>query len=244
MAVTGGRYFDDQMYYAAGAPRSNGHGQVIIFKKSKKNPIPVKMILDGEQFASSFGYELTTADINGDQLPDLLVAAPFYFSKSEGGAVYIYQNSKDQLPSKPTLKLTGTLESRFGIATANIGDINKDRCDDIAIGAPYEGDGVVYIYLGSLSGLSSKPSQIITASSLGKPAIPINTFGISIAGGIDLDNNFYPDIVIGAYNTSTVVALLARPIINIRTNVTGSELNNIVPNKPGCLTDALTNLTW
>ncbi|XP_054088332.1 integrin alpha-PS1 isoform X1 [Zeugodacus cucurbitae] len=243
MAVTGGRYFGDRMSYAAGAPRSNGHGQVVIFNKANTNPIPVQMILEGEQFGSSFGYELTTADINGDQKPDLIIAAPFYFNKSEGGAVYIYQNGKDMLPEKATLKLTGTMESHFGLALANIGDINKDRCEDLAVGAPYEGDGVVYIYLGSLTGLVSKPAQRIQASDLGLLPHPLHTFGSSISGGTDLDGNSYPDIAVGAYNSSAVVMLLSRPIINIQTTARSNELRNIDPAKPGCLHDASTNLT-
>uniref|UniRef100_A0A1B0F9S5 Uncharacterized protein n=1 Tax=Glossina morsitans morsitans TaxID=37546 RepID=A0A1B0F9S5_GLOMM len=243
MAVTGGRYFSDRMSYAAGAPRSNGHGQVVIFNKANTNPIPVEMIIEGEQFASSFGYELTTADVNGDQKPDLIVAAPFYFMKTEGGAVYIYQNTYDQLPAKPTLKLTGTFESRFGSALANIGDINKDNCEDLAIGAPYEEDGVVYIFLGSSDGLLSKPAQRIQASDLGLLPKAIKTFGSSIAGGTDLDGNSYPDVVIGAYNSSAVIALLARPIISIQTRSRSNELKNIDPTKQGCITDAFTNLT-
>lgn len=243
MAVTGGKYFRDEVAYAAGAPRSKGHGEVIIFSKSKQNPIPTIMTIKGEQFASSFGYELATADVNGDGYADLLVAAPFYFSKNEGGAVYVFQNEKYKLPTKATLKLTGKPESRFGLALANIGDINKDKCDDIAIGAPYEGDGVVYIYLGSNQGLSQKPSQVITSSDLGLKPNNILTFGISISGGIDLDGNSYPDTVIGAYKSSAVVALLARPITNIRTSIITRELENIDPNKKGCKSDPSSNTT-
>lgn len=163
MAVTGGRYFGPHMSYVAGAPRSAGHGQVMIFSKGDpptSNPINLTAVLDGEQFASSFGYELATADVNGDGLPDLLVSAPFYFTRDEGGAVYIYQNENHRLPAIPKLKLTGKLESRFGLALANLGDINKDGFEDVAIGAPYENDGVVYIYLGSENGLNRKPSQV------------------------------------------------------------------------------------
>lgn len=132
MAVTGGRYYGSFMSYAAGAPRSHDVGQVIVF--SKKHPdfnnidvvMSVSQIIDGEQFASSFGYEIITADVNGDKADDLLVAAPFYFSKTEGGAVYVYQNENHHLPSNYTAKLTGKLESQFGKAMAKIGDINLD----------------------------------------------------------------------------------------------------------------------
>jgi hypothetical protein len=68
MSVTAGRFFGSETAYAAGAPRANGTGQVVIFTKKRpsENPMDVQLILSGEQFASSFGYELTNADINGD----------------------------------------------------------------------------------------------------------------------------------------------------------------------------------
>lgn len=50
--------------------------------------------------------------------------------------------------------------SRFGFAITSLGDLNKDGYDDIAIGAPYEGKGAVYIYLGSDKGLITEPSQV------------------------------------------------------------------------------------
>jgi hypothetical protein len=51
---------------------------------------------------------------------------------------------------------------RFGFALANLGDINKDRYEDLAVGAPYEGKGVVYIYLGSKHGIITEPSQVLS----------------------------------------------------------------------------------
>jgi len=49
---------------------------------------------------------------------------------------------------------------RFGFAITNLGDLNKDGYDDIAIGAPYEGNGVIYIYQGSDLGIIVEPSQV------------------------------------------------------------------------------------
>lgn len=50
------------------------------------------------------------------RITDLIVAAPFYFNKAEGGAVYIYtmlcKNIKDNDKCKP-VKLVGREESRF-----------------------------------------------------------------------------------------------------------------------------------
>lgn len=253
MAVTGGHYFAaNQMAYASGAPRSNGTGEVLFFTKfhtANHNQMELVLTLRGEQFASSFGYELATADVNGDDLPDLLVAAPMYFNAASavGGAVYVYQNEGYKLPANYTMRLTGQAESRFGLAVATLGDINNDRCDDVAIGAPYEGAGVVYIYLGSKLGLSDKPSQVIRAADLGVGALPnrgpLRTFGSSLAGGNDLDENQYPDLLIGAYDSAVTVTLLARPITNILTEVVSTELRNIDPTVAGCRSDSGTNAT-
>jgi integrin alpha 7 len=246
MAVTGGKYFGDNYTYVGGAPRSENHGQVMFFEKTKQNPMKLaREKLDGEQFASGFGYQLVTADVNGDDLPDLLVSAPFYFGRHEGGAVYVYLNDDHKINKKYDLKLTGKLETRFGLAVANMGDINKDDADDIAIGAPYEDDGVVYIYLGSKEGLSKTPSQIIKASDLGlEPNRKINTFGSYLSGGLDIDGNDYPDLVVGAYNSSAAIALLSRPIISIQTSVPKKgEIKAIDPSVKGCSENPRANVT-
>lgn len=68
MSVTGGSFFSEEMSYAAGAPRANGTGQVVLFAKKKRSypTMEVRLVIPGEQFASSFGYEISSADLNGD----------------------------------------------------------------------------------------------------------------------------------------------------------------------------------
>lgn len=71
---------------------------------------------------------------------------------------------------------------------------------DFAVGAPYDGPherGAVYIFHGSFEGVRKKYTQVIYAEEVSR--IPPSTFGFSLAGGIDLDRNAYPDTVIGAY---------------------------------------------
>lgn len=68
MSVTVGNFFGSDLAYAAGAPRANGTGQVIILTRQHLKPdMDVTLTLDGEQFASSFGYEIAAADVNGDK---------------------------------------------------------------------------------------------------------------------------------------------------------------------------------
>lgn len=62
----------------------------------------------------------------------------------------------------------GLTSSRFGFAMASVGDINRDKFTDVAIGAPLEGFGTgdgasygsVYIYNGHSDGLRASPSQV------------------------------------------------------------------------------------
>ncbi|XP_026762048.2 integrin alpha-PS1 isoform X2 [Galleria mellonella] len=239
MSVIGAKFFDAKSSYAAGAPRSHGTGQVVFFSKreiqnwtlTNVNFLGLKHIIDGEQFGSSFGYEVSAADVNGDGLPDLLVGAPFYFSRDTGGAVYLYLNMQYTFKSKYDVKLTGKPESQFGISIANAGDLNKDGCEDVAIGSPYAGNGIVYIYLGDRkNGLNTKPDQVIEAEDLPRY---MKTFGYSLSGGTDLDGNGYPDLLVGAYENSSVALIRTRPIIDIQTWVV-PKIVNIDPTQQSC----------
>ncbi|CAG2167049.1 unnamed protein product, partial [Oppiella nova] len=268
MSVTSGKFFDSSTSYAGGAPRANGTGQVVFFSKHKgESTFDVSFILSGEQFASSYGYSMTSIDCNGDggeQFAssygysmtsidcngdgriDLVVGAPFYYSRSEGGAVYLYLNSNGKFVK--STRLTGKPESRFGFALANAGDLNKildvhrDGNHDLAIGAPYEDNGVVYIHLGTASGVKETPSQIIKASELPNEIQNIKTFGYSLSGTHDLDLNGYPDLLVGAYESDAVLLFRSRPIIDIQTSVTG-ELSQIDPNREGCRDDLYSKLS-
>lgn len=73
----------------------------------------------------------------------------------------------------------------------------KKGCDSLAVGAPYggeEGRGTVYIYNGDRHGIIEKPIQIIEAKDFG---LDLKTFGFSLAGNMDLNDDEYPDLLIG-----------------------------------------------
>lgn len=57
------------MSYVGGAPRSEETGQVVFFSRERmgNSLLRVDLILKGEMFASSFGYEVLALDINGDE---------------------------------------------------------------------------------------------------------------------------------------------------------------------------------
>ncbi|XP_078080028.1 integrin alpha-3b [Mustelus asterias] len=209
----------DQFSYVAGGPRHNHTGAVFILGQSTEN-LNIEHTIMGSQTGSYFGSSVAIADLNNDSWQDLIVGAPHYFDhkKEISGAVYIYMNEAGTFPDKHTLVLNGSLGSMFGHVVSSIGDINQDGFQDIAIGAPYDGSGKVFIYQGSMIGLDSKPSQVINGADLGKNG-SIKTFGYSISGGLDVDKNDYPDVLIGTLSDK-VILLRSRPVINISTNFT------------------------
>ena len=92
---------------------------------------------------------------------------------------------------------------------------------DLAVGAPYEGAGAVYIYSGSRDGLPSVHTQRIYARDLSSNTA-FSAFGSSVAGGADLDDNGYPDLVVGAYQSDAIAVLLSRPVVNIDASISAT----------------------
>ncbi|KAH9493727.1 Itga7p, partial [Dermatophagoides farinae] len=243
MSVASGDFLGDKIIIATGAPRSNGTGEVIFYSKdSGRIEFDIRGRLHGEQFGSSFGYSMASLDCDGDKHSDLAIGAPFYYDGNDGGAVYVYLEKDLRIGAfHKRIRLTGKLESRFGFALANAGDLNRDNFEDLAIGAPYDGNGIVYIYSGSQNGLKTEPSQVINAAELPSPLNQIRTFGYSLSGNLDLDRNSYPDLLIGAYESDAIVLLRSRPIIHIKTFVQ-NNMTQIDPNSNGCPEDPSSKL--
>ncbi|XP_049916529.1 integrin alpha-3b [Epinephelus moara] len=206
----------DEYTVVTGAPRKDSKGSVIFGRKAVDGLKPV-LIIPGEQVGSYFGNSLAVTDLNNDDWNDLIVGAPFYFDrmKDEGGAVYIYMNENGSFQKTATMVLKGPSASAFGIAVAAIGDINQDGFQDFAVGAPFHDTGKVYIWMGSKKGISKEPSQVIEGKSVGSGGF--RTFGYSINGGMDMDDNSYPDILVGSLD-DRVALLRARPVVHLTTD--------------------------
>ncbi|XP_045907125.1 integrin alpha-6-like isoform X1 [Micropterus dolomieu] len=212
-----------QLTVVAGAPRANHSGAVVLLKKGEnsRNILVDEYTLEGEGLASSFGYDLTVLDLNGDGWQDIVVGAPQYFEKDKeiGGAVYVYVNKAGKWNQVTPIRIDGSENSMFGLAVENLGDINQDGYHDFAVGAPYEDDsaGNVYIYHGSDKELRyNKAAQVLSGKPLG-----VRLFGYSLAGNMDLDKNFYPDLAVGSLSDSVFV-FKARPVIKINKEITFS----------------------
>jgi hypothetical protein len=200
VAVTSGRFFDNELLYASGAPHANA---VYFFSQKDGQPRQVHT-LTGEDYGAAFGLSLATCNVNGDTSPDLIVGAPFFDDEKShhqrGGAVYLFVSKNGQLSQKRRIKIVGKeLLGQFGLSLTCMGDMNSDGYEDFAVGAPYEENGgSVYIFFGQGRYATSAvlraekvAVQTITPQSFKQmpTGSPLTTFGSSLSGGLDMDAN-------------------------------------------------------
>uniref|UniRef100_A0A668RDI2 Integrin, alpha V n=1 Tax=Oreochromis aureus TaxID=47969 RepID=A0A668RDI2_OREAU len=160
--------------------------------------------------AAYFGHSVAAFDVNNDgqvlQQKNRYIL--LYVSVYLGRGGFSFQ---------PPQLLTGThIYARYGSAIAALGDLNMDGYNDVAISAPYGGpnhNGLVYIHNGSPQGLKATPSQRLEgkwASSYMPPS-----FGYSMSGNTDIDQNGYPDLIVGVFGADKAVLYRARPVISV-----------------------------
>ncbi|KAF4526341.1 hypothetical protein B566_EDAN014649 [Ephemera danica] len=191
-AVTSGRFFSRRdVFYVGGAPRTESNGRVYLFKFPRdgdKSMMTNKITLSGTQPGEYFGGSLATCDVNGDNLDDLLVGAPlFTYTEQDEGRVLLYLGNQQQ-----------SLVKRSTIY--------------VAIGAPFEDKGVVYLYRGASGGLSTVTTRIAASEYFPN----LSGFGFSISRGQDVDGNRYADVAVGAYRSGHAVLLRSRPVVQFK----------------------------
>ncbi|XP_071503088.1 integrin alpha-5-like [Diadema antillarum] len=230
-SVSFGDFFGDGVpEIMAGIPRGQPdlNGRVEFYDRNLRR----YYVLDGYQHGAGFGHSLLSADLNNDGSDDVIIGAPMHSAFEtpirdgwEVGRIYVYYSdgNGDFLVEQT---ITGQYPGgRFGFALAAIGDINQDGNQDVAVSSPYFGDGKegrVSIHLGlGERGLSSTATQHISPSQFG---VDLTSFGFALASGMDIDNNSYPDLVIGSYQSDAAVVLRSRPVVSfgVRMSLNGS----------------------
>jgi len=205
-------------------------------------------------------------DLDGDGVNDLAVGAIY---DDEGGAdrgaVHIlFMNSNGSV--KETVEINESTdnfptlvnEDRFGDSVANIGDLNGDGVNDLAVGAPNDdtkpnGDGfaehgnrnwdagAIYILFMNSNGSVKETVKIDseTLDDIGDTAIGEGDgFGHGIANIGDLDNNGKNDIAVGAMlddgigSNRGAVHILFMADANDGSVESTVEINGSTPNGP------------
>uniref|UniRef100_A0A673NL03 Integrin alpha-V-like n=1 Tax=Sinocyclocheilus rhinocerous TaxID=307959 RepID=A0A673NL03_9TELE len=157
---------------------------------------------------------------------DLLVGAPLFMDRGsdgklrEVGQVNVYLG-KGGFTFNNVIKLTGSeIYARYGSSVCSLGDLNMDGYNDVAIAAPYGGQfhrGLVYIHNGRPTGLNPVASQVLegTWASASMPS----SFGYAMNGGTDVDQNGYPDLIVGVFGADKAVLYRARPVISVNSTL-------------------------
>jgi hypothetical protein len=157
-----------------------------------------------------YSFSISTAnDFNGDGYDDLLIGAPNM--NNIAGIVYIIYGgihlpetiNLHTLTSYQGLIIDGYTENDlFGCSVSTAGDINGDGIADILIGAygVNQQAGAAYIVYGSNSYKLSDMDRVSITELMGVGIYGRidSSLGYSVAGGYDIDQDGYDDILVGA----------------------------------------------
>ncbi|HVF06472.1 MAG TPA: hypothetical protein VNA20_16645 [Frankiaceae bacterium] len=169
--------------------------------------------------SGGFGGSVASGDFDGDGYADLAVGAPG-MGEGRGTLTVLYGGGSGlttagaELWSIDTPGVPGasTGWEQFGAALA-VGDFNRDRRDDLAIGArggshdtaseTYHSEGGVWVMYGANDGL--RPGPILRNSPGG-----VHSFGAALAAG-DFDGDGADDLAAGAPGHGVVTSGVMRP---------------------------------
>lgn len=155
------------------------------------------VVFDPDITDGRHGTAVAMADINCDGISDLLVGGEI----SSRGDVSVYYGNGSGFSAERDQRIY-TVGSRFANAIVNLGDVNGDSCDDVAVGEyNYSIRGRVHIYYGSATGFSDLDSDGLTeaadAALFFYSTNSSSQFGYSLVAD-DFDADGDTDLVISA----------------------------------------------
>ncbi len=178
----------------------SGEGKVFVYYGSTSgltaNPV---WTAEGNQANAGFGNSVSTGDVNGDGISDIMVGAYNYDNgHADEGAVFIYHGSLSGLLLTHNIMLeSDQANAQFGYSVSTAGDVNADSFFDIVVGANLydngeSNEGRAYIYNGSASGISASPSRTLEINQAGAQ------FGKSVCTAGDVNGDGYSDVIISS----------------------------------------------
>lgn len=144
---------------------------------------------------SSDVNDVAVADIDHDGYADVIYGDPTCsHGQIHEGCVTVYRGGPSGPATSPSWSYeSNQAEARLGESVARLARSNGDVYDDIAVGAPgYDGQGKVFIFHGSATGLPASPSRTIGLSQAGA------SFGESVSSAGDVNGDGFEDLVVGA----------------------------------------------
>lgn len=205
VAGTGDVNGDGKADFIVGAGGHNGVltsvGRAYVFLGGEIPNAAPDLILDGEETLDNFGDVVSPAgDLNDDGWPDFMVTVPTHDGVGrDSGRGYVYYGGPGMNAVADRVYNGVRGDDLFGTGSSPAGDFNDDGFDDIVIGAPkndaggplLDDRGRAYIFFGG-------PGADVLADIIFTGEAPLDNFGASVAGGLDVNLDGYPDVVAGA----------------------------------------------
>ena len=159
----------------------------------------------------SLGYSVSTAgDMNGDNIADLVLGAPY--AKS----AYVIFGSRSGFPASFNLNTLNGVNGftvpgigYLGWSVSAAGDINGDNLSDLVLGDPYAySGGTSYVIFGSRSGFPASFNLDTLRIRNGVNGFTVSGIaavgylGNSVSTAGDINGDSVSDLVLGAYNAN------------------------------------------
>ncbi len=161
---------------------ADGYGLAYLISSVDGDRIGIFNHLDN----TNFGVNLTSGDINGDGVLDVLIG-----HANNEDKLYIYEGPNWNTP----IAMDGPVESNdFGFSIATLGDLNQDGAEEFAVGSPRSARVDVY------DGLSRSWRFAISDGSIGTE----NGFGWDCNSDIDFDGDGKPELVVSNHAAGVV----------------------------------------
>jgi hypothetical protein len=198
--------FDDLLVgnddYNSGAYTNSG--RISVFYGSAAGlPAVASWTFVNNQTSAQLGISTSAADVNGDSYSDIIAGSLMYDAgETNEGRVYVFYGSASGLPATPSWTTESNIVNlSLGQAVSTAGDINNDGYDEIMASSTAKvlpgtslNVGAVYIYYGSETGLETVATDTIYGE------YDDDDFGFMLAGGGNMNNDDYDDILISSDN--------------------------------------------
>ena len=184
-----------------GAHKHTTSGRAFVYLGNATGLSTTGTMITGAGSGNEFGFFVTgNKDLNGDGFSDIVITGTNRYGTGEAtsaGRIYVYNGSATGINTTASWYYTAKQSNAHLGQSAALADVNNDGQIDIitsaidydTIGTDY---GLVYVFLRSVAGYPSIPSQLFLGTQTDED------LGTTISSLGDINNDGYNDIAVGS----------------------------------------------